>query len=150
MTTPVGVWRRGIGDLIARLRGDSVPLKRIVADANAWNHDEPSYRVAPSGTKVTMSEATAVRAVINECNEGRGTRLVAAGLVVGPVEAGSALYWAIFVDPPGKHIAPSTETVAKPAILNWIGAFVSVETTKQPFCDFGRSANLPSLPVFNP
>lgn len=150
MTTPVGVWRRGIGDLIARLRGDSVPLKRIVADANAWNHEEPSYRVAPSGTKVTMSEATAVRAVISECNEGRGTRLVTAGLVIGRVKAGSAPLLGDPRRPTGKHIAPSTESVRKSAILTWMGAFVSVKTTTQPFCDFGRAANLLPLPVFSP
>jgi hypothetical protein len=26
--------------------------------------------------------------------------------------------------------------------------FVSVKTTQQPFCDFGRAADLPPLPVF--
>jgi hypothetical protein len=39
------------------------------------------------------------------------------------------------------------EPVPKPQILNWIGAFVSVKTTRQPFCDFGRAANLPPLPI---
>jgi hypothetical protein len=53
------------------------------------------------------------------------------------------------VDPPGKHIAPSAEPVRKPVVLNWIGAFVSVKTTQQPFCDFGRAANLPPLPTFS-
>ena len=62
--------------------------------------------------------------------------------------SGSSIYWAVFVDPPGKHIAPSAEPVRKPVVLNWIGAFVSVMTTQQPFCDFGRAANLPRLPIF--
>jgi hypothetical protein len=54
--------------------GYAVPLGRIVVDANAQNHGNPSYRLAAPGTKVPMSEATAARAVISECNEGRGTR----------------------------------------------------------------------------
>jgi hypothetical protein len=46
--------------------GYSVPLGRIVADANAQNQGNPFYRLAPPGTKVPMSEATAARAVISE------------------------------------------------------------------------------------
>jgi len=125
-----------------------VSLGRIVADANAQNHGNPSFRLAPPGTKVPMSETAAARAVISECNEGRGTRVLVAGLVTGPVTSGSSIYWAVFVDPPGKHIATSTEPMSKPVILNWIGAFVSVESAQQPFCDFGRAADLPPLPVF--
>jgi hypothetical protein len=134
----------------ARPSGYSVPLSRIVADANVQNQNNPSYRLAAPGTKVPMSEATAARAVISKCNEGRGTRVLVAGLVTGPVTSGSSMYWAIFVDPPGKHIAPSAEAMRKPVILNWIGAFVSVNTTQQLFCDFGRAADLPPLPIFGP
>lgn len=126
----------------------SVSLRRIVAAANTQNRGNPFYRLAPPGTKVPMSEATAARAVISKCNEGRGTRVLVAGLVTGPVTSGSPIYWAVFVDPPGRHIAPSAELARKPEILNWIGAFVSVKTMQDPFCDFGRSANLPPLPVF--
>lgn len=129
-------------------KGYSVLLRRIVADANVQNQDNPFYRLATPGTKVPMSEATAARAVIGECNEGRGTRVLVAGLVTGPVTSGSPIYWAVFVDPPGKHLAPSAEPLGKPVVLNWTGAFVSVKTTRQPFCDFGRAANLPPLPVF--
>ena len=129
--------------------GYSVPLGRIVADANAQNHGNPSYRLAAPGTKVPMSEETAARAVITECNEGRGTRVLVGGLVTGPVTSGSSLYWAVFVDPPGKHIAPSSQPMSKPVILNWIGGFVSVQSAQQPFCDFGRAADLPPLPVFD-
>jgi len=125
-----------------------VSLRRIVADANTQNQDNPSFRLAPPGTKVPMSETAAARAVISKCNEGRGTRVLVAGLVTGPVTSGSPIYWAVFVDPPGRHVAPSMEPVRKPEILNWIGAFVSVKTTQNPFCDFGRAANLPPLPVF--
>lgn len=128
--------------------GYSVPLGRILAAANVQNQDNPSFRLAAPGTNVPMSEATAARAVISECNEGRGTRVLVTGLVIGPVTSGSSIYWAVFVDPPGKHIAPSAEPLPKPVILNWIGGFVSVKTTRQPFCDFGRAADLPPLPVF--
>jgi hypothetical protein len=130
-----------------RPSGYSVPLSRIVGDANNQNSGNPSYRLAPSGTKVPMSEATAARAVVTECNEGHGTRVLVAGLVTGPLTSGSSMYWAVFVDPAGKHIAPSAEPVPKPESLNWIGAFVSVKTTRQPFCDLGHAANLPPLPI---
>jgi hypothetical protein len=79
--------------------GYSVPLGCIVADANAQNHGNPSYRLAPPDTNVPMSEATAARAVNSECNEGRGTRVLVAGLVTGPATSGSSIYWAVFVDP---------------------------------------------------
>jgi hypothetical protein len=61
------------------------------------------------------------------------------------VTSGSSMYWAVFVDPPGKHIAPSTQPLPKPVILNWIGAFVPVKSPQQLFCDFGRAAYLPTL-----
>jgi hypothetical protein len=131
----------------ARPLGYSVPLSRIVSDANARSQDNPAFRLAAPGTKVSMSEATAARVVISECNEGQGTRVLVAGLVTGPVTSGSRLYWAVFVDPPGKHIAPYMESVPKPEVLDWIGAFVSVKTTRHPFCDFGRAANLPPMPI---
>ena len=130
--------------------GYSVALGSIVADANAQNQDNPFFRLAAPGTKVPMSEATAAHAVINECNEGRGTRVLVAGLVTGPVTSGSSIYWAVFVDPPGKHVAPSSQPLPKPVILNWIGGFVSVKSAQQPFCDFGRADDLPPLPVFSP
>jgi len=128
--------------------GYSVALGSIVADANAQNQDSPAFQLAAPGTKVPMSEATAAQAVISMCNEGRGTRVLVSGLVTGPVTSGSSLYWAVFVDPPGKHIAPSAEPLPKPVILNWIGGFVSVKSARQPFCDFGRADDLPPLPVF--
>jgi hypothetical protein len=65
--------------------GYSVPLGHIVADANAQNQGHPFYRLAPPGTKVSMSEATAARAVISECNEGRRTQVLVAGLGFGAV-----------------------------------------------------------------
>jgi hypothetical protein len=83
--------------------------------------------------------------------------LAAAGVAVSACSSGQAslarspgrhITAAAGLDPPGKHIAPSAEPMRKPMVLNWIGAFVSVQTTRQPFCDFGRAANLPPLPVF--
>jgi hypothetical protein len=132
----------------AKPSGYSASLGPIVAAANAQNHGNPSFRLAPSGTKVPMSEKTAARVTISKCNESRGTRVLVAGLVTGPATSGSSIYWAVFVDPPGKHIAPSSQPLPKPVILNWIGAFVSVTSPQRPFCDFGHAANLPPLPVF--
>ena len=136
--------------LSASSPGYSVPLGRIVADANVQNrayHDTP-FRLAAPGTKVAMSADTAAHLVITECNEGPGTRVLVTGLVTGPVTAGSPLYWAVFVDPPGKHIAPSAEPLPKPVILSWIGAFVPVQDSQHPWCDFGSADDLPPLSVF--
>ncbi len=132
----------------ARAPGYSVPLSRIIAAANAQNRGQPPFRLAPAGTKTSMPETTAEQIVLHQCNEGRGTRVLGAGLVTGEVEAGSPLYWAVFVDPPGSHIAPYSQPVKNPQTLNWIGAFVPVKNAQEPFCDFGRAASLPPLPVF--
>ena len=79
--------------------------------------------------------------------------MIAAGLVTGALGAGSSgsiLDWAIFVDPPGDHLAPSTVPAAKPEVLNWYTGFVSLRTKRQPLCTFGRAANLPPLPRLVP
>jgi hypothetical protein len=130
--------------------GYSVPLSRIVADANAAsNHTDPPFRLAPAGTKAPMAGSAAEHAVVSGCNEGRGTRVLGATLVTGPATAGSRLYWAVFVDPPGKHVAPYAEGPPKnPTVLNWIGGFVPVKDPGEPFCDYGHAADLPPLPVF--
>lgn len=75
--------------------------------------------------------------------------MIAAGLVTGVVNAGSpsSVAWAIFMDPPGKHIAPSAEPVPKPEVLNWYAGFASVQYGQEVFCTFGRAANLPPLPL---
>ncbi len=134
-----------------------VYFRVLVGDVNAEynnNHNQSSppvhFRLVPASTRVAMSEATAVRAVITSCNEGRGAQVVSAGLVAGAVSPGSdssALAWAIFVDPPGRHIAFTTAPTEKPEIVNWYAGFVSVKTTRQPFCTFGRAANIPRLPI---
>ena len=122
-------------------------ISRIVADANAQNRGDPSYQVV-GNRPVPLSRSAALKAVIADCNEGSGTRLVVAGMVKGPENSGSPLYWAVFVDPPGKHLAPSAETPALATRLNWIGAFVPIRAPEQLFCDFGHASNLPPLPVF--
>jgi hypothetical protein len=125
-------------------------LSRIVADADAAvNHTKPPFRLVPASTKTPLPETTAEHDVVGECNEGRGTRVLGATLVTGPATAGSRLYWAVFVDPPGKHVGPYAEGPPKnPVILNWIGGFVPVKDPSEPFCDYGHAADLPPLPVF--
>jgi hypothetical protein len=135
---------------VARAPGYSVPLSRIIAAANAaLNHTEPPFHLSATGNKTPLPEAAAERNVVVGCNEGRGTRVLGAAVVTGPVTAGSRLYWAVFVDPPGPHIAPYAEGAPKnPVILNWIGGFVPVKDARNIFCDFGRAPSLPPLPVF--
>jgi hypothetical protein len=127
-------------------------VKVLVNDVNAY------YQTVETGSgvdfrlltprPVRLSEASAARRVIAACNEGQGTRVIASGLVTGVVNAGSpsSMAWAIFVDPPGKHISPSTVLVRNPEVLNWYAGFVSVQDPQEPiFCTFGHAANLPPL-----
>jgi hypothetical protein len=133
---------------VASAPGYSVPLYKIIADANAQvNHTTPPFHLAAVEATAPLPETTAERDTVSECNEGRGTRVLGAVLVTGPVSAGSPLYWAVFVDPPGKHIAPTSQPVQHPVTLNWIGAFVPVKNAAQPFCDYGHAADLPPLPI---
>src|ERR1035438_2433644 len=146
----------GVGVLAATMPPSSptYSLKVLVADVNAlynsyWS--SPAYvgfRLVPS-PPVPLSEASAARRAVTSCNEGRGTQVIAAGLVTGVVNAGSpsSVAWAIFMDPPGKHIAPSAEPVPKPEVLNCYAGFASVQYGQEVFCTFGRAANLPSLPL---
>jgi hypothetical protein len=132
--------------------GPVYSAKVLVNDVNAF------YQTVETGSgidlrlvaqrPVPLAEASAARRVIAACNEGQGTRVIASGLVTGIVDAGSpsAVAWAIFVDPPGQHIAPSAVPVRNPEILNWYAGFVSVQDPQEPiFCTFGRAANLPPL-----
>jgi hypothetical protein len=136
---------------MARGPGYSVPLSRIIADANAdaRHYASPTFHLAPAATKAAMPAATAKHDVVSGCNEGRSTRVLGAAVVTGPMTVGSRLYWAVFVDPPGKHVAPYLEGAPKnPTILNWIGGFVPVNDGQHPICDYGHAANLPPLPIF--
>jgi hypothetical protein len=110
----------GVGVLAATMpsSGPAYSLKVLVADVNALYKGGSAYvdyRLAPS-RPVPLSGAAAARKAITVCNEGRGTQVIAAGLVTGVVNAGSpsSVAWAIFMDPPGRHIAPSGEPVPKP------------------------------------
>ena len=146
----------GVGVLAATTPPSSptYSLKVLVADVNAMYSSFSSsppyvdFWLVPS-RPVPLSEAAAARTAVTSCIEGRGTQVIAAGLVTGVMNAGSpsSVAWAIFMDPPGKHIAPSTEPVPKPEVLNWYAAFVSVQYGQEVFCTFGRAANLPSLPL---
>ena len=146
----------GVGVLAATMppSGPTYSLKVLVADVNvlykSYGSSPPyvDFRLVPS-RPVPLSEAAAARKAITVCNEGRGTQVIAAGLVTGVVNAGSprSVAWAIFMDPPGKHIAPSAEPVPKPEVLNWYAGFASVQYGQEVFCTFGRAGNLPPLPL---
>jgi len=58
--------------------------------------------------------------------------------------------WAVFMNPPGKHISITfgMEPPKHPLILNWNAAFVPVRGPQPIFCTFGNSKLLPALPVF--
>jgi hypothetical protein len=134
--------------------GPTYSLKILVGDVNAYyqtNETGTGVDFRPLASRpVQLSEASAARRVIADCNEGQDARVIAAGLVSGVVNAGSpsSVDWAIFVDPPGKHVAVSMGTPAKRAILNWYAGFISVEHPQENvFCTFGHAADLPPLAI---
>lgn len=131
--------------------GPTYSLKVLVGDVNTlynsyWQSPPyVDYRLAPS-RRVPVSEALAERRVITLCNEGRGTQVIAAGLVTAG--SPSSVAWAIFMDPPGHHIPLSLGRAPAPRLepLNWYAGFVSAQHPQEnPFCTFGRAANLPPL-----
>jgi len=140
----------GVGVLAATVSssGPTYSLKVLVADVNAmYNSDSPlpssDYQLAPF-RPVPVSEASAERRAITFCNDGRGSQVIAAGLVT--TDSSGSIYWAIFVNPPGRHIAISSVILPNPEILNWYAGFVSAEYPQENvFCTFGRAANLPPL-----
>lgn len=146
----------GVG-VIAASGSSSSPtysLKVLVNDVNSY------YQTSETGSgvdyqllaprPVRLSEAAAARRVIADCNEGQDARVIAAGLVSGVVNFGtpSSVDWAIFTDPPSKHIGLSSQPVPSPVVLNWYAGFISVQYPQEEvFCTFGRAANLPPLPL---
>lgn len=97
-------------------------------------------------TRSPMTAAAAFASVARDCNDGYGTSLVRAALV----KTGWSRHtlWAVFVDPPGPHIGPSSgPPVAYPAILNWYVGFIDPTGAGRPFCSFGYSPSLPPLPI---
>jgi len=146
----------GVGVLTATVSpgGSTYSLKVLVDDVNSYYQTDETgsgvdFRLLTS-RQVRLSAASATRRVIADCNEGQGTRVIAAGLVGGVVIAGSpsSVDWAIFVDPPGKHIGPSSQPVPNPVILNWYAGFISTQYPQEEvFCTFGHAANLPPLAV---
>jgi hypothetical protein len=146
----------GVGVLTATVSpgGSTYSLKVLVNDVNSYYQTDETgsgvdFRPLTS-IQVRLSEASAAQRVIADCNEGQGTRVIAAGLVSGVVNAGSpsSIDWAIFVDPPGKHIGPSSQPVPNPVILNWYAGFISTQYPQEEvFCTFGHAADLPPLAV---
>lgn len=127
--------------------------ERLVAAVNyqynAGNaRSQPAVSFSISSASVPPNEAAAARSAareaVQDCNEGVGTRIVAVGLVRSTLA--KQPIFAVFMNPPGQHTAPSAEPLSPShPRLNWYAAFVS--SPKQPFCTFGHSPSLPALPV---
>jgi hypothetical protein len=114
------------------------------------------YAANPENPPVHASQANASNlrlvtahqalvAVERGCNEGAGSLVVRAGLVRATFASG--VLWAVFVDPPGQHLAPSTEPTSHPEVLNWYVGFAAGETGRVALCSFGRSPELSALPI---
>ena len=114
------------------------------------------YSITVSSASVPLGKLTAAtstaKAIIHDCNEGSGATVVALGQVninANPVtvhpSVNQSRVWAVFVNPRGSHIGPSTEPTPHPVVLNWYAGFLTSPT--QPFCTFGYSRTLPRLPI---
>jgi len=137
--------------------GDSTssypPLtERLVAAVNYLYNVEsrsvPPVRFSIASATVPSAQVaaakTAAEAAIRDCNEGSGTWIIAVGLVDSTI-ARQPIF-AVFMNPPGNHIAPSAEALVPGAPrLNWYAAFMT--SLSQPFCTFGHSPNLSPLPI---
>lgn len=108
-------------------------------------------------TSEVATAHSAAGTVIRTCNEGRGTTVVAVGLVKGSISKHPL--FAVFVNPPGSHepasgqgsistqsgggiVNPPPQSVAP---NNWYAGFVTAGG--EPFCTFGHSELLPVLPT---
>jgi len=115
---------------------------------NVESRSVPPVRFAIASAAVPSAQLaaakSATKAVIRDCNEGTGTWIIGVGLVNSTIA--KQPIFAVFMNPPGNHIAPSAERPVPGAPrLNWYAAFVT--SLSQPFCTFGHSPNLPLLTV---
>lgn len=120
----------------------------IRAVNSQYNGEDPPTRFSISSRSVPPNDDVqakkAARAGIRACNEGAGTWILAVGLVNSTIAKRPV--FAVFMNPPGNHIGPSTESPSPDVPpLNWYAAFVT--SIGQPFCTLGHSSNLPALPV---
>jgi len=104
-----------------------------------------------------ISERQAVKRLISLCNYGPGARVEAS--VIVRTSTSRDPEWAIFIDPPGKHLVyPTGEITSATALrkvrgspINWYAGFVDTRRPQaQVFCTFGYDPQLPLLPVFAP
>ncbi len=113
-------------------------------------HSDPPWKATliANPPTVPLSAGEAANRAVVACHEGAGTKTVAAALV--NTSQGTNPEWAVFLNPPGKHMSISFGMVPPkhPAILNWYAAFVPVRGSQPIFCTFGKSTRLPALPVF--
>lgn len=121
-------------------------IRAVNYQYNIQSQAIPPIRFSIASGSVPPNQAaaakTAAGAAIRDCNEGAGTWIVAVGLVNSTIA--KRPIFAVFMNPPGKHIDPSAES-PPPDLppLNWYAGFV----TSQPFCTFGYWSALPPLPV---
>lgn len=116
--------------------------------SSAGVHVQPPVAFSISSAEVPPDQwaaaNAAAKAVVHDCNSGEGTRIVAAGLVTSAGE--KRPIFAIFMNPPGSHIAPYSGPVPSSAVvLNWYAGFTSGKG--KAFCTFGYSPYLPPLPT---
>jgi hypothetical protein len=124
-------------------------LSQKLVEAVHYNYREmaPTYdiRLVHTHAIPDVSEQEAISLVAHSC--GSHSRILAVGLVKATWTSG--LQWAVFFDPPGKHVGISGGMIpTKGPRLNWFAAFVSARHAGRPFCTNGYYAGLPTLPIF--
>jgi hypothetical protein len=152
----------------SRVRPPYPPLTRelVAAVNNQYGHGvsyTPPLSFSISSASISSGERPAaqkaVEAVVRDCNEGTRTSIVGVGLVNSTFSHHPI--FAVFVNPPGPHIAPTSgglgvvapgpgvtaTSTTQPALplLNWYAGFV--RSNIRVFCTFGHSPHLPALPV---
>lgn len=139
------------GHLISASQSPSMGTRLAVVNAMySAIHSDPPWKATliSNPPTVPLSAGQAANRAVVACHEGAGTKTVATALV--NTSQGTNAEWAVFLNPPGKHMSISFGMVPPkhPAILNWYAAFVPVRGSQPIFCTFGKSTRLPALPVF--
>ena len=138
----------GVGLGLSEAPVDYGHLSQKLVEAVHYNYREmaPTYAIRLVKTRAIpdVSEQQAVSLVTGSC--GSHSRILAVGLVKATWASG--LQWAVFFDPPGKHVGISGGMIPTRPRLNWYAAFVSASHAGRPFCTFGYYGGLPTLPIF--